>query len=159
MKIFRPLTTKGSPSRLAVVVMPATSEPASGSVIARAAMCSPRMAGTSHLRFCSSVPNLKTGWRPHLGRDVDSHAEPAQAGPRHLLGEDDGREVVTALPAVFGRVAQAQEAELSEAFEDGVWKCLLLPLLEVGLDLGDKELPNVQPELLVGVGEVHRDGV
>ena len=41
--------------------MPATSEPASGSLMASDAICSPRMAGSSHFRFCSSVPNLKTG--------------------------------------------------------------------------------------------------
>src|SRR5712692_6403585 len=125
MKIFRPLTTKWSPSRLAVVVIPATSLPASGSVIARAAMCSPRMAGTSHLRFCSSVPNLKTGgvaisvW---TSTAMPSPPRPAGAGPGQLRGQHDGREVVTALAAVFGGVAQAKETELPEAFEDGVRK-------------------------------------
>jgi hypothetical protein len=41
--------------------MPATSEPASGSVIASAAIRSPRMAGARKRSFWSSVPNLKTG--------------------------------------------------------------------------------------------------
>src|SRR6266849_1200967 len=118
MKILRPLTTKWSPSRFATVVIPATSDPASGSVIARAAICSPRIAGASHLRFCSSVPNLNTG-----GVAIS---------------------------------AWTAKAELPEPPEDRVWEGLLLPLLEVGLDLLVEEPSDVQPELLVGVGEVHR---
>jgi hypothetical protein len=39
----------------------ATSEPASGSVIPRAPIFSPRIAGTSQRCFCSSVPNFHTG--------------------------------------------------------------------------------------------------
>src|SRR5712692_10999737 len=65
-------------------------------------------------------PELENRRRGHLGLDVDRHAEPAQAGPRHLFGKDDGREIVAALPAVLGWVAQAEETELAEAFEDGV---------------------------------------
>ena len=46
MKVFEPLMTYSSPSRRAVVRMPATSEPAPGSVIARQAIFSPLMPGT-----------------------------------------------------------------------------------------------------------------
>ena len=41
--------------------MPETSLPASGSVIPRQEIFSPRMAGTKYACFCSSVPNRWTG--------------------------------------------------------------------------------------------------
>ena len=41
--------------------MPARSEPASGSVMAMAAMASPLIAGVRKRRFWPSSPNLKTG--------------------------------------------------------------------------------------------------
>ena len=53
--------TYSSPSRTARVLMPATSEPASGSVIPRQRIFSPLMAGTTHSCFCSSVPNARIG--------------------------------------------------------------------------------------------------
>ena len=46
MKVLEPLITYSSPSRLAVVRMPATSEPAPGSVIPRELICSPLIEGT-----------------------------------------------------------------------------------------------------------------
>jgi hypothetical protein len=61
MKIFEPLMTHSSPSRTAVVLMPATSEPASGSVMPRHAIFWPLIAGTRYFCFCSSVPNRCTG--------------------------------------------------------------------------------------------------
>jgi len=66
MKILRPLTTKSLPSRRATVVIPATSDPASGSVIAYGGYLLARMAGTTHFRFCSSVPKLEYRRRRHL---------------------------------------------------------------------------------------------
>src|SRR5581483_3981706 len=48
-----------SPSRLAVVRMPATSEPASGSVIAKQPIFSPETSGGMNFFFCSSLPNCK----------------------------------------------------------------------------------------------------
>ncbi len=45
MYVFEPLMTKSSPSFVARVRMPATSEPASGSVIPRQEIFSPRIAG------------------------------------------------------------------------------------------------------------------
>ncbi len=46
MKIFDPLITYSSPSRIAVVRIPATSEPAPGSVIPSAPIFSPLIPGT-----------------------------------------------------------------------------------------------------------------
>ncbi len=48
-------------SRTARVLMPATSEPASGSVMPRQRIFSPRIAGAAHCCFCSSVPKAKIG--------------------------------------------------------------------------------------------------
>src|SRR6266851_9250086 len=101
-------------------------------------------------------PELEYRRRGHFGLDRDRHPEPAASDPGHLLGEDDGREVVPALPSVLGRIPETEKAELPEPPEDRVWEGLLLPLLEVGLDLLVEEPSDVQPELLVGVGEVHR---
>ena len=53
--------TYSSPSRTARVLMPATSEPASGSVMPRQRIFSPRIAGTTHSCFCSSVPKARIG--------------------------------------------------------------------------------------------------
>ena len=63
MKIFEPLMTYSSPSRIAVVRMPATSEPAPGSVIPRQPIRSPLIPGTRKRCFCSSVPSRWTGGR------------------------------------------------------------------------------------------------
>ncbi len=46
MKVFEPLITYSSPSRIAVVRIPATSEPAPGSVIPRQLISSPLIDGT-----------------------------------------------------------------------------------------------------------------
>jgi hypothetical protein len=45
MNIFEPLTSQPPSTRFALVLIPATSEPASGSVIASAAIFSPAIAG------------------------------------------------------------------------------------------------------------------
>src|SRR5262249_10082583 len=79
---------------------------------------------------------------------------PAAVGTRHLLGQDDGREVVATLSAVLRRVAQAEEAELAEPPHDRVGERRLLPLLEVGHDLPLQEAADVEAEVLVRVGEV-----
>ena len=48
-------------SRTARVLMPATSEPASGSVMPRQRIFWPAIAGTTHSCFCSSVPKARIG--------------------------------------------------------------------------------------------------
>jgi hypothetical protein len=53
--------THSSPSRTARVRIAFTSEPASGSVIPRQAIFSPRIAGTRYSCFCASVPNCRIG--------------------------------------------------------------------------------------------------
>src|SRR5690606_3643252 len=64
IKILVPLMIQSSPSRTALVRIPARSLPAPGSVIPNARMVSPEMMPGSHRRFCSSVVSfLKYG--PH----------------------------------------------------------------------------------------------
>ena len=57
MNVFAPLITYSSPSRFAVVAMPAKSDPVPGSVIASAVIVSPLAQPGSHLAFCSGLPN------------------------------------------------------------------------------------------------------
>ena len=64
MKLLAPSSTNSSPSRRAVVVMEATSEPASDSVIAKAVMTSPARERESHASFWSSVPASTIGVEP-----------------------------------------------------------------------------------------------
>ncbi len=65
--------------------MPATSEPASGSVMPRAPMVSPLMPGTIYFSFCSGVPKrficgmAMAMWAPM------PEATPAGAAAGHLL--------------------------------------------------------------------------
>ena len=63
MNVFEPLITYSSvaSSYTARVLIPATSEPASGSVMPRHRILRPAMAGTAHSCFCASVPNLRIG--------------------------------------------------------------------------------------------------
>ena len=63
MKIFEPLITYSSPSRIAAVRIPATSEPAPGSVMPRHPIRSPLIPGTRYRCFCSSVPSRWIGGR------------------------------------------------------------------------------------------------
>ena len=56
MKILEPLRIQPSPSLTALVRMPCTSEPAPGSVIARAPTASPVTIFGNQCCFCSSVP-------------------------------------------------------------------------------------------------------
>jgi hypothetical protein len=58
MNILLPLMTQWSPSRTARVRMPATSEPASGSVTATAHTFSPRINGGRYRSSCCGVPKL-----------------------------------------------------------------------------------------------------
>jgi hypothetical protein len=53
--------TQPSSVRVARVLMPATSDPASGSVIPRQRIAWPLIAGTAQRCFCSSVPKARIG--------------------------------------------------------------------------------------------------
>ena len=61
MKVLAPLTTQPPSTFSARVRIAATSEPVSGSVIASAAIFSPRIAGASQRSCCAAVPNVASG--------------------------------------------------------------------------------------------------
>jgi hypothetical protein len=56
MKVFTPRSRQTEPSAVARVRTPARSEPASGSVTAKAASISPPAIAGSQRFFCASVP-------------------------------------------------------------------------------------------------------
>jgi len=66
MKIFSPLTTYSSPSRRAVVLTAATSEPPPGSVMANAEIFSPASTLGTTSRWSAALPRATTGGMPML---------------------------------------------------------------------------------------------
>src|SRR5699024_7258684 len=78
MKVFCPEITHSSPERRAVVVILWELEPASGSVMANAAVISPDAMPGSHVRFCSSVPNLER-MLPLIAGETTIMSRPAPA--------------------------------------------------------------------------------
>jgi hypothetical protein len=56
MNVLAPLTTYSLPSRLALVRMPATSDPPSGSVMASDPISSPRRVGRTQRSICAASP-------------------------------------------------------------------------------------------------------
>src|SRR6266576_1726716 len=83
MKVFEPLMMNSSPSRTARVLIEATSEPASGSVMPRQRIFSPVIAGTAQSCFCCSVPNARIGG---IAMSVCT-AMPIAHPPEHRVGE------------------------------------------------------------------------
>jgi len=55
MNVFSPLSTQSSPSRRALSLMFAASDPAPGSVIAKQEIRSPSMVGMRNSSFCSAL--------------------------------------------------------------------------------------------------------
>jgi hypothetical protein len=64
MKRLAPVSTQWSPCRSARVASEAASDPASGSVRAKAGTVSPRAKDGSQRRFWASVPASRMGWLP-----------------------------------------------------------------------------------------------
>ena len=62
IQVFSPLSTQPSPSRRAVVRMPAGFDPKSGSVRPKHPTAFPLCSGGSHFCFCCSLPNQKMGY-------------------------------------------------------------------------------------------------
>ena len=108
MNALVPLMTHSSPSRTARVRGLPASEPPPGSVSPNAASASPLHSRGSHSRFCSSLPNRKTGIEPSptagLERDRD-----AAVGPGQLLDRQAQREEVAAHAAVLLGERQAEQ--------------------------------------------------
>ncbi len=66
MCCLNPLMTHESPSRTARVWMPPTSEPAVGSLMARAVVISAAHSGRRNRSICSGVPNSSRGFDTKL---------------------------------------------------------------------------------------------
>ena len=153
MNVLEPLITYSSPSLTARVLIPATSEPASGSVIP---MAQDRLAlDRRHhpLLLLLLGPEREDRRHRHVGLDREAHRQPAAVGVDELLGEHERGVVVAALAAVLLGLVEPEEAELAHPLEHPVGERRLLPLLGVGLELLDHEPADRVAQLLVVVGE------
>ena len=153
MYVFEPLITYSSPSLTARVLIPATSEPASGSVIPmhRIFVAGDRRRRPLLLLLLGAERQDRR--HRHVGLDGDPHREAAAVRVRHLLGEHEARVVVAALAAVRLGLVEPEEPELAHPLEHPVRERRLLPLLGVGLELLDHEPADRLAQLLVLVGE------
>ena len=79
IQIFWPDSDQPPSVRSARVAISVVFSPASGSVTAKHAFCSPRISGGSMRAFCCSVPNTTTGCRPKMFMCTDD--APAMAAP------------------------------------------------------------------------------
>src|ERR671910_190422 len=134
--------------------MPATSEPAPGSVMPSAAILSPRMAGARKRCFWSPVPNFQIGggggppWGPGAAARA---ARPPPPPP--LRGEAPPHPPPPA-PAVFDGVLDAEQPELRHPVEDLVGEPLRgLPLVGVRSQLLGDEAPDFRTQRLVFLPE------
>ena len=153
MYVFDPLITYSSPSLTARVLIPATSEPASGSVIPMDRIFLPAIAGAAHSLLLLLGAERQDRRHRHVGLDGDPHRQPAAVGVHDLLGQHQRGVVVAALAAVLLGLVEAEEAELAHPLEHPVGERGLLPLLGVGLELLDHEPADRLAQLLVLVGE------
>ena len=135
MKVLEPLITYSSPSRIAVVRMPATSEPAPGSVIPRQPIFSPLRPGFEVALLLLLGAEQVDRRQDHVGLDREAHVGAARARVAHALGADQRVEVVAALAAVLLREAEAEEAELAGALHRLGRPVGVLPLVAVGPQL------------------------
>ena len=132
----------------------ATSEPASGSVIAIAPIFSPAIAGTSQRSRWSSVPKCASAGVAMSVCTEIAIGIARRAAPGELLDEHEpGREVAVAAAEPRG-VVEAEEAELAATAEQRVGEAAgPLPLVDVRADLGVDEAAHRRPQLLVLGGE------
>ena len=140
------------------VRIPATLEPASGSVIPSAPILSPRMPGTIQRWRCSSVPKLNTGGIAIVAWALRPAATPPEPPER------DSSSIQTASwtavppwpPYLLGEL-EAEEPELAAASEQLPRELArLLPLVDVGGDLLADEPAHRLAQLLVLLGERRR---
>ena len=149
MNVLAPLTTQPPSTRSARVRMAATSEPVSGSVIASAAIFSPRIAGASQRSRCASVPNVASG-----GVAIPTCAPmPADSPPEPARGELLAQHRV-GHPVGVGPVLQPEPAALGQLREHLVReRARRLPLRRVRPQLALHERPHLHPQRLVRLGE------
>jgi hypothetical protein len=126
--------------------MPATSDPASGSVIPRQRIFSP----VALLLLGAEGEDRR---HRHVGLHGHGHGQASRLAVDDLLGQHQARVVVAALAAVLLGLVEPEEPELAHAPEDGVGKRRLLPLLRVRRELLDREAADRLAQRLMLVGE------
>ena len=153
MNVFEPLITYSSPSRIAVVRMPATSEPAPGSVIPSEPIFVALDPGHEvALLLLLGAEQVDRG-QDHVGLHGEAHVGAARARVAHALGANQRVEVVAALPAVLLGEAEAEVAEVAGPLHDLVRPKRLLPLVAVGVELLQDPGLHRLAQVLVLVGE------
>ena len=145
--------TYSSPSRTAVVLMPATSEPAPGSVMPRQPIGVAGDRGHEVALLLLLVAEQVDRRGDHVRVDGEAHVEAAAPRVAHRLGPHQRVEVVAALAAVLLRVAEAEEAEVAGPLQERVGPVVLLVLEAVGVDLLLHPRLHRLAQLLVLVGE------
>ena len=150
MNILRPLMRHTSPSRTARVRIAATSDPASGSVIAIAPILVPAIAGRSQRSRWSSVPNsASAGVAMSDCTEIAIGIAPAPHRASSSTKTMPGREVAVAATPTR-RIVEAEEPELAAAPKECIGKASRrLPLLDVRAHLGVDEAPHRGPQFLV----------
>ena len=153
MKFFEPFRTHVSPSRTAVVFVPPLSLPASGSVRPHAPRSLPCASGVTHFLFCASSAEEEDVVRAEAVVRRDGEADRA-VHARELVDDVDVVDVRQARAAVLLGHEDAQHPELAQLREDVARKDLrLVPLLDVGRDLGLGEVADHRANGLLLLGE------
>ena len=121
---------------------PATSEPASGSVIASAPIFSPRIAGASQRSCCSGVPNFAIG-----GVAMLVCAPIPAASPPDALRASSSANTASATQSASGPYFRPSQPRAAELPEHRVREPARgLPLVRVRAQLGLDEGPDLGPE-------------
>ena len=159
MNVFEPLRTYSSPRRVAVVLIRATSEPASGSLSPNEQRIGSSISGGSQVRFCSSLPAAITGPAP---RPLQPSDVPMPEQPQFSSSATSAAlEQVELGPAVLGRDVQVHQADRMR-LRDHVGGMghvdVVLGGLRPDLLLGEVVRQLAQRALLVGQGEGHALG-
>jgi hypothetical protein len=107
--------------------------------------------------FCTAEPAFAMCTGRHVGVHQHGDRGAAEGRAAELFGEHHRAERVHVAAAVFGRIADAEEAELAHAAQHLARDvALLLPLRAVRLDLLLDEAADLRAQLLVLLAEIGR---
>src|SRR3954466_15636959 len=136
--------------------MPATSEPASGSVIPRHEIFSPRMAGARDSCFCSSVPNAGIGGVAMSVWTASPIASPPQCACTSSSARTRLHGWSPPWPPYPPGIESPSNPNSPVRGKTQASKVLELPLVGVGLELLDDERVDrlAQPLVVLGEDEV-----
>ena len=110
MNVFEPLMIQSSPSRTALDLMPARSEPVPGSVIAIAVSSSPVANFGNQRSFCSSVADaLKYGMQTSVWIVAPAHASPTPAAAVSSMRTALKRQSSTPIPPYCSGISMARK--------------------------------------------------